>query len=108
MHELDIATAIVEACSERAAGARVLRVCVEVGQLSAVLPDSLRFCFEICARGTDVEGAELEILETQGRAVCEKCGAKVALTSPFGRCDCGGRLRVVAGDELRVKNMEIA
>ncbi len=108
MHELSLATAVVDACAERAAGARVLRVRVEIGQLAAVLPDSLRFCFEVCARGTAVEGAELEILETPGRAVCDSCGGAVALSSPFGRCDCGGLLRVVSGEELRVKDMEIA
>jgi hydrogenase nickel incorporation protein HypA/HybF len=81
---------------------------VEVGQLVAVMPDSLRFCFDVCARGTSVEGAELDILETAGRAVCEGCGDSVALATPFGRCACGGRLRIIAGDELRVKDMEIA
>ncbi len=108
MHELSLANAVVEACAERAAGARVLRVRMEIGQLAAVLPDSLRFCFEVCAQGTAVEGAELEILETPGRAVCDACGGSVALSSPFGRCECGGVLRVVAGNELRVKDMEIA
>jgi hydrogenase nickel incorporation protein HypA/HybF len=108
MHELSLATAVVDACADRAAGARVLRVRVEVGQLAAVLPDALRFCFEICAQGTAVEGAQLEILETPGCAVCQGCGETIALSSPFGRCACGGILRIVAGDELRVKDMEIA
>lgn len=108
MHELSLANAVVETCAERAAGACVLRVRVEVGQLTAVLPDSLRFCFDICAQGTAVEGAELEILETPGSAVCDSCGNTVALSSPFGRCGCGGVLRIVSGDELRVKDMEIA
>jgi hydrogenase nickel incorporation protein HypA/HybF len=108
MHELSLATAVVDACAARAAGARVLRVRVEIGQLAAVLPDSLRFCFDICAQGTAVEGAELEILETPGRAVCNSCGDTITLSSPFGRCPCGGVLRIVSGDELRVKDMEIA
>ncbi len=108
MHELSIATAIVEACVERAAGSRILRVRVEVGCLAAVLPDSLRFCFELCAKGTLAEGATLEILETPGRAVCDACGETIMLASPSGRCACGGRLRIVAGDELRMKDMEIA
>ncbi len=108
MHELSLATAVVDACAERAAGARVLRVRVEIGQLAAVLPDALRFCFDICAQGTAVEGAELDILETPGRAICQGCGRTVALASPFGRCDCGGVLRIVSGDEMRVKDMEIA
>ena len=108
MHELGIASAVVDACVEQAGGARVLRVRVEVGQLVAVMPDSLRFCFDVCARGTLAEGAELEILATAGRAVCERCGENVALTTPFGRCACHGRLRIIAGTELRVKDMEIA
>jgi hydrogenase nickel incorporation protein HypA/HybF len=108
MHELSVANAIVEACVDRAAGNRILRIRVEVGQLAAVLPDSLRFCFELCARETSAEGASLEILETPGRAECGTCGAAIVLSSPLGRCACGGRLRITAGEELRIKDMEIA
>lgn len=108
MHELSLATAIIATCTEHAADARILRVRVQVGQLAAVLPDALRFCFEVCARGTSAEGATLEILQTPGRALCDTCGGEVLLPSPFGRCDCGGVLRIVAGEELRVKDMEIA
>jgi hydrogenase nickel incorporation protein HypA/HybF len=108
MHELSLATAVVDACAERAAGARVLRVRLEVGQLAAVLPDALRFCFDVCAKGTAVEGAALDILETPGQAVCDDCQCSVALAAPFDRCACGGLLRIVAGKELRVKDMEIA
>jgi hydrogenase nickel incorporation protein HypA/HybF len=108
MHEMSIAISVVEACAERAGGARVLRVRVEIGQLVAVLPDALRFSFDVCAQGTPVEGAELEILETPGRAICEDCKRSISLAAPFGRCTCGGVLRIVAGEELRVKDMEIA
>ena len=109
MHELSIASAIVEACDERAAGARVLRVRLEIGRLAAVLPDSLRFCFATCAQSTAVEGAALEITEIEGRAVCRDCGGAVELAAPVGCCDCGSfNLRIVAGEELRVKEMEIA
>jgi hydrogenase nickel incorporation protein HypA/HybF len=108
MHELSIAMAVVEACSQHAAGARILRVRVEVGQLAAVLADSLRFCFEVCAKDTVAEGAELVILEIPGRAVCKVCGEMCMLSTPFGRCNCGGRLRIVAGEELRVKDIDVA
>jgi len=108
MHELSLATAIVDTCVGRAAGDRVVRIRVEVGQLAAVLPDSLRFCFELAARGTTAEGAALEILETPGRAECQGCGGKLTLSSPQGRCACGGRLRITGGDALRIKDMEIA
>jgi hydrogenase nickel incorporation protein HypA/HybF len=109
MHELSIANAIVEACAERALGSRVIRVRLEIGQLSCVLPDALRFSFDVCAKDTVVEGAALEIIETPGRALCRDCGREVALIRLVARCDCGSiNLRVVAGEELKVKEMEIA
>ena len=66
MHELALATAVVDICAARADGARVIRVRLEVGRLAAVLPDALRFCFDACARGTPVAGAALDIIETHG------------------------------------------
>ncbi len=109
MHELSIANAIVEACAERASGSRVLRVRLEIGALAAVVEGAVRFCFDECARDTVVEGATLEIVAITGRAECGACGASVAMTSPIGQCACGSiDLRIVAGEELRVKEMELA
>ena len=56
-----------------------LRVVLEIGRLSGVVPDALRFCFEICAKDTILDGAALEIREIAGRAHCGACGADVAL-----------------------------
>lgn len=67
MHELSITRNVVAICSEHAAGMRVTRVTLEIGKLAAVLPDSLRFCFDVCAKGTMLEGARLEIRETPGQ-----------------------------------------
>ena len=109
MHELSISRSVVSMCAERARGAQVTRVTLVVGRLSAVLPDSLRFCFDICAEGTSVEGATLEIIEVPGRAICRECGGDVALTQLVGRCACGSaNLQLVAGEELNVKEMEVA
>jgi hydrogenase nickel incorporation protein HypA/HybF len=107
MHELGITRSVVAICVEHARGARVKRVRLEIGRLTAILPDSVRFCFDVCTKGTVVEGARLEIIETPGLAICCECGAEVALTQPFGRCRCGcNHLRQVAGTELKVKEME--
>ena len=108
MHELSLACSIVEACAERAGNDRVLRVTLEVGQLAAVLPDALRFCFDVCAQGTVLEGATLDILEMPGRGVCRNCGRSTAVSSPYGLCECGGVLHIVGGRELRMKEMEVA
>lgn len=109
MHELSITSSVVAICAERALGQQIRRVVLEIGKLSAVMPDAVRFCFEVCARDTVVEGAELEIIETPGRARCRECGGEMMLPDLFGRCECGSvDLEVVAGGELRIKQMEVA
>ena len=108
MHELGIALRIVETVRERAAGAPVRVVRVDVGQLVAVLPDALSFCFGLACEGTEAEGARLEIREVPGRARCRACEATFAVDRPYGRCACGGvALDLVAGEELWVRDMEV-
>ncbi|MEO5763735.1 MAG: hydrogenase maturation nickel metallochaperone HypA [Casimicrobiaceae bacterium] len=109
MHELSITRSIVAICSEQAKGAPVRRVTVEIGKLSAVLPESVRFCFDVCTQGTLLDGATLEIIETAGLGRCKDCGADVALAELVGRCGCGSRnLALVRGDELSIREMEVA
>jgi hydrogenase nickel incorporation protein HypA/HybF len=109
MHELSITRSVVAIVAEKAAGQKVTRVRLEIGCLSAVMPDAIRFCFEICAAGTPVAGAALEIDEIPGLGCCNDCGIEVGLDALVGRCpNCGTRnLRLVAGQELNIKEMEV-
>jgi hydrogenase nickel incorporation protein HypA/HybF len=108
MHELGIAQEIVALVCERVQGARVHRVVLEIGKLCAALPDSLRFCFDLCCQDTVLEGAELTILETPGRARCRRCSAELALEQPFGVCACGcSDLEWLSGEELKIKQLEL-
>jgi hydrogenase nickel incorporation protein HypA/HybF len=67
MHELGIAQAIVDLVSEHAEeGQRVTRVVVEIGALTAILPDAVRFSFEVASEGTPAEGALFEIISMPG------------------------------------------
>jgi hydrogenase nickel incorporation protein HypA/HybF len=108
MHELSIANSVVEICAEQAHGARVRRVTLEIGQLSAVLPEAIRFCFDVCAKDTVVEGAALEIVEMPGQARCLVCGATLDVAVPFGRCTCGSEnLELISGQQLKIRQMEV-
>jgi hydrogenase nickel incorporation protein HypA/HybF len=57
---------IIDIVEARTGGAPVKRLVLEVGELTCVLPDALRFCFEIATEGTVMQGAELTIMETPG------------------------------------------
>jgi hydrogenase nickel incorporation protein HypA/HybF len=109
VHELSITRNVVAIVAERALGQKVTRVRLEIGRLSAVVPDAVRFCFDICAQGTPLEGAELEIVEIAGRGLCSACGEESVLAVPAGRCSaCGAAcLSVIAGEELKIREMEV-
>lgn len=70
MHEVALVESILAAIEERVRAAQVQRVRLQVGQLAGVLPEALRFSFDVCSCGS----AELEVL---------------------------------AGEELRIQNVEV-
>ncbi|MBE9216624.1 hydrogenase maturation nickel metallochaperone HypA [Plectonema cf. radiosum LEGE 06105] len=108
MHELGITQNIVSIVSEYAEGKKVQRVLLEIGKLSAIMPDAVQFCFDICSQGTVLENANLEIIKTPGLAVCRQCGAEISLEKPFGKCNCGStQLDLIAGEELKIKEIEV-
>lgn len=109
MHELSIAASVVDAAAERAAGRHVVRVRLQVGRLSGVMPSALRSSFDIVAEGTPVEGATLEIDETPGRGFCRVCATDLLLSDLVLLCDCGSAdVQLVAGTELLISSMEVA
>jgi hydrogenase nickel incorporation protein HypA/HybF len=109
MHELGITRNIVAIVSDRAHGHAVLRVTLEVGRLSGMFPEAIRFCFDVCSKATPLEGAALHIIDIEGRGHCDACGAEPVMTAPLGRCPIcrEPRLRIVAGTELKIKDMEV-
>lgn len=108
MHELALTQEIVGIVCARAGDAKVTRVVLEIGKLSAVMPDAVRFCFDLCARDTAAEGAALEILRPAGQGRCRQCGGSVELNEVIARCPCGSSdLEWLSGEELRVKEMEV-
>jgi hydrogenase nickel incorporation protein HypA/HybF len=108
MHELGLAVELIAMAEERGGAARIQRLVVEIGALALVVPDALRFAFEVASHGTCAEGAILEVVEVPGRARCRGCGAAVTLDRPFGRCGCGGcDLAIESGSELRLREMEV-
>lgn len=111
MHELSLATRIVEIVDEELARRGALRarvVRVLVGDLAVVEAEALRFCFDAAAKGSRVEGGVLEIERVVPRARCEACSAECSPSTRYDLCpSCGGRLALFKGTELRVKDVEV-
>lgn len=113
MHEMALCESVLDIVSAqvaRSGGGRVSRVRLEIGALSHVSAEAMEFCFPAVAKGSVAEGAVLEILRPPGRAVCLECGRENEIAARFDPCpNCGSfGLKVTGGDELRVRDMEIA
>ena len=108
MHELGITRNIVAIAREHACGRPVKRVALQIGRLAAVEPDAIRFCFDLCARDTELDGARLDIAEVPGTFRCRDCGAEVRSADWFGSCPCGSvHLECTGGQELKVVELEL-
>jgi hydrogenase nickel incorporation protein HypA/HybF len=91
-------------------GARNLKsVRLQVGRMSAVVPDSLSFCFEIVTAGTDLEGAELIIEVIPLKARCQGCGRSFVVEEHLFACPhCdGAQIDVTEGQELSIVEIEV-
>jgi hydrogenase nickel incorporation protein HypA/HybF len=108
MHELSITQSIVDAVRERAAGRPVHCIRVRAGRLTAVIPASIQFCFELIVEGTELAGARLEIEQPDGRAHCRACDTEFALPDLVLLCPCGSaEVSVTGGRELQIVSMEV-
>jgi hydrogenase nickel incorporation protein HypA/HybF len=112
MHELALSHNMVEIIKREAilqAFQRVETVRMEIGMLSCVEPDALRFCFDTATKGTVAEGARLEIITVAAQVLCEDCGARGEIDRWGVACHaCGShRLEIRGGDQMRIKDLEV-
>jgi hydrogenase nickel incorporation protein HypA/HybF len=109
MHELAITQSIVEAIVAKLGDTPVLGVRLEIGRLAGVVPDSIRFCFDLVTEGTPMAGAWLEISEPPGRAACRDCTEVSDVDSLIVLCPkCGSAdVEVLSGRELRIESVEV-
>jgi hydrogenase nickel incorporation protein HypA/HybF len=109
MHELAIAEAILAVATTHAGDRRITAVEVRVGHLRQVVPDALRFNFELVTQGTPADGAELRIEEVPVAARCRACGASARLPAFPLRCpECGALdIDLTEGEELLVSALEV-
>jgi hydrogenase nickel incorporation protein HypA/HybF len=112
MHEMSLCEGILQAIEENARGegySRVKLVRLEIGALAGVEIDAMRFGFDAVMQGTLAEGARLDILELPGKAWCMNCASTVVVSHRYDECPaCGGfQLEVTAGDEMRIKELEV-
>lgn len=110
MHEMSVAEGILQIVEEAAVQqgcARVTQIRLEIGALSGVEIDALRFCLEVVLRDGIAAGAAIGLECLPGRGRCLECGETVAIEARFDACPrCGSyRVQVTGGTEMRVRDV---
>lgn len=112
MHELSIAENILEIVEQSAEGRgalKVNRITLDIGRLSGVETDALRFAMETMVKGTVAEEAEIIYHELETRARCADCGFEGQVDDLFSLCPgCRStQLEISQGREMKVASIEI-
>ena len=112
MHEMALSEGVLQILENHASRQgfnRVRKVWLEIGDLAGVDVEAMRFSFDAVMSGTLADNASLEIVNVPGEAWCMPCSKRVDVTQRFDACpDCGSyQLQVVAGDDMKVKELEV-
>jgi hydrogenase nickel incorporation protein HypA/HybF len=113
MHELSIATSMVEMAAEESrlrGGAQVLAVHLKLGRLSGVFKDALLFSWEIACEDTPLAGSRLVVEEAPVVVHCPTCREDRTLAADqWLSCPVCKTLTpdVISGTELEVVALEI-
>ena len=112
MHELGIATAVLEAVRaevEQRPGKRATEVCLRIGALAGVDAESLRFGFEALVQGSDLDPLRLKIEQRPRHHSCMMCGHGFDVIDYDTLCpSCrSGQTVCTSGEELDIAWLEM-
>jgi hydrogenase nickel incorporation protein HypA/HybF len=110
VHELSLCRAIYSIVDGARDGRAVDVVHLRVGQLRQVVPDTLRYCWDIVAQDGPLSGSLLAIDHVPVVLACSSCAATTrvehALVLVCSACG-SGDIQVVSGEEFLVTSLDL-
>lgn len=113
MHELGIVMHfidMVEKAAEENKAKEVVRVTLEVGEVSTIVPSYFKDCYEWAIKRTKyMQNCELDLVVIQGISYCQDCKKTYATTESGKTCpNCGsGNTYLVTGKDVTVKDIQV-
>jgi len=112
LHEMSIAQGVIEIVQDEMTknNATVLRsVRLNIGALSAIVPESLSFCFEVAVTGTDLEGARLIMDVVPLMGYCHKCEKEFEIDDYAFSCPAckSSKIDTISGQDLAIIEIEV-
>ncbi len=112
MHEMSIALSIIDIATKEAQKAgsdKITEIELEIGTLSGVEIEAMKFAMEFAVKNTLLENATVKIHEIPARFRCKTCMREFESDDQFSVCpDCNSYDQdIITGKELRVKSLVV-
>lgn len=113
MHELGIVMQVldqVEKVAEQNDVKKVTKLTLEVGEVSSVVPDLFKDCFEWAKKRTErLKECLLDLVVLQAITYCRACDSTYSTTEYGKKCpSCGSEdTYLVTGNEIKIKDIEV-
>jgi len=88
---------------------KIKKIRLKVGRLTAVVPESFKFCMEIITKDSPAEGAEVIIEDVPLIVECEDCHTQSELNEALFVCPkCESvKLKIISGRDLFIESIEV-
>ena len=112
MHELSVTQNILEIALRHAkeAGAqRILSLNLAIGDLTSIVDDSVQFYWDIIAKDTIAEGADLHFKRLPAELLCLDCSTRYTPADDLFTCPAcqSAHIQVVGGKEFFLESINV-
>lgn len=100
---------IVQETMNREKVVKLKEVAIQVGELVAVVPESLEFCFTALVENTSLDGARLTIEVLPLTGSCQECKKNFQIMNFLFVCPTchSTRIDITQGQELTIRHLEV-
>lgn len=112
MHELSLLENVRDILQDHAIAENftyVEKITLEIGQLSCVEPEALRFAFDVVMKESIAAKAELILSEQEGLGICQQCNKPTPLANLYDPCQFCEHpfVKVTQGHEMKIKDLMV-
>lgn len=112
MHEVAIAeeikNVVIQKLNENK-GKKVKGIKLLIGEITSIVPEALKFAFNVVSKGTPMENALIHIKVLKAKAFCRNCSKKFKVNDYYFICPAchSSDVEIIQGREMIIQTIEM-
>lgn len=104
MHEFSVAMGIANEVASH--NKKVVKIILELGELTMISPEQLKFAYEIITKNSIIQGSILEFVTGLAEYKCKYCNSSGKIKLPVFACPkCGKEIKITGGRQCVIKKI---